>query len=110
MRAGDVGSILVVFLEDRNGKALVRLPNGSKTSLPYDSVDFVVSADGLERPVSGDDLTREHCSNLIAAVWRANREHNLQKYFRLGTLDLRFPNRKLPGWRLSNQSLAYMQL
>jgi hypothetical protein len=58
MLHGDVGSILVVYLEDRNGRALVRLPNGSKTSLPYDSLDFVVSGDGLERPVSGDDLTR----------------------------------------------------
>jgi hypothetical protein len=57
IQPGDVGSILVVYLEDRNGKALVRLPNGSKTSLPHDSLDFVVSSDGLERPVSGDDLT-----------------------------------------------------
>lgn len=58
LQAGDVASILVVYLEDRNGRALVRLPNGSKTSLPYDSLDFVVSTDGLERPVSGDDLIR----------------------------------------------------
>ena len=58
MQRGDVGSILVVYLEDRNGRALVRLPNGSKTSLPHDSLDFVVSSDGLERPVPGDDLTR----------------------------------------------------
>ena len=56
MQRGDVASILVVFLEDRNGKALVRLPNGSKTSVPHESLDFVVSVDGLERPVSGDDL------------------------------------------------------
>jgi len=40
MHPGDVGSILVVYLGDRNGKALVRLPNGSKTSLPHDSLDF----------------------------------------------------------------------
>lgn len=58
MHPGDVGSILVVYLEDRNGKALVRPPNGSKASLPHDSLDFVVSSDSLERPVSGDDLTR----------------------------------------------------
>jgi hypothetical protein len=59
---------LVVYLEDRNGRALVRLPNGSKTSLPYDSVDFVVSNDGLERPVSGDDLTRGPLLDRIAAA------------------------------------------
>jgi hypothetical protein len=58
MQRGDVASILVVYLEDRNGRALVRLPNGSKTSVPHDSLDFVVSGDALERPVSGDDLTR----------------------------------------------------
>lgn len=58
IQAGDVGSILVVYLEDRNGKALVRLPDRSKTSLPRESSDFVVSADGLERPVSGNDLIR----------------------------------------------------
>jgi hypothetical protein len=58
MQRGDVGSILVVYLEDRNGRALVRLPNGSKTSLPHDSLDFVIPSDVLERPVSRDDLTR----------------------------------------------------
>jgi hypothetical protein len=41
LQSGDVASTLVVFLEDRNGKALVRLPNGSKTDLPYESLDFV---------------------------------------------------------------------
>ncbi|GHE27881.1 hypothetical protein GCM10017673_32710 [Streptosporangium violaceochromogenes] len=57
MEFGDVASILVTFVEDRNGRALVRLPNGSKTSLPYASLDLVVTADELERPVSRDDLT-----------------------------------------------------
>jgi hypothetical protein len=28
----------VVFIEDRGGRALVRLPNGSKTSLAYNSL------------------------------------------------------------------------
>jgi len=49
--------VLVMFIEDRNGRALVRLPNGSKTSLPYDSLDLVISGGDLERPVSRDDLT-----------------------------------------------------
>lgn len=58
LQRGDVAAVLVEYLEDRNGKALVRLPNGSKTSLPHDCLDFVVSLDSLERPVSGEDLTR----------------------------------------------------
>lgn len=43
MEPGDVASVLVMFIEDRNGRVLVRLPNGSKTSLPYDSLDLVIS-------------------------------------------------------------------
>lgn len=57
MEPGDVASVLVVFIEDRDGRALVRLPNGSKTSLPYASIDLVAAGEDLERPVSRDDLT-----------------------------------------------------
>ncbi|WP_405142450.1 hypothetical protein OG589_34555 [Sphaerisporangium sp. NBC_01403] len=56
MEFGDVASVLVVFIEDRNGRALVRLPNGSKTSLPYASLDPVVTFDELERFPTIDDL------------------------------------------------------
>lgn len=35
LEPGDVASVSVVFIEDRNGRALVRLPNGSKTSIDY---------------------------------------------------------------------------
>jgi hypothetical protein len=57
VREYDVASVLVWFIEDRNGKALVRLPNGSKTSLPYECLDFVVSTDDLPRPATTDDLS-----------------------------------------------------
>jgi hypothetical protein len=60
MKPGDVASVLVMFIEDRDGRALVRLPNGSKTSLPYDCLDPVISGADLQRPVSGDDLTSGH--------------------------------------------------
>lgn len=43
MNPGDLASTLVVFLEDRHGKALVRLPNGSKTSLPHECLDLDTS-------------------------------------------------------------------
>ena len=53
---GDVASVLVQFLEDRGGRALVRLPNGSKTSLPYECLDLVVRLDDLPEPVTTDAL------------------------------------------------------
>jgi hypothetical protein len=54
---GDIGTVLVWFIEDRNGKALVRLPNGSKTSLPYEALDILVRGDDLPRPATTDDLS-----------------------------------------------------
>jgi hypothetical protein len=36
MESGQLASVVVTFIEDRNGRALVRLPNGSKTSISYD--------------------------------------------------------------------------
>ncbi|MFJ5987944.1 hypothetical protein [Lentzea sp. NPDC092896] len=53
---GDIASVLVQFLEDRDGRALVRLPNGSKTSLPYECLDLVVRSDDLPAPVTTDAL------------------------------------------------------
>ena len=41
MEPGALAKITVVFVEDRNGCALVRLPNGSKTSLGYDALTTV---------------------------------------------------------------------
>jgi hypothetical protein len=57
LEAGDVASILVTFIEERNGKALVRLPNGSKTSLPFECLDLLVRGEDLPRVPVRDDLT-----------------------------------------------------
>jgi hypothetical protein len=57
LQRGDIAAVLVQYLEDRNGQALVRLPNGSKTSLPHECLDHVVSVDDLPGPVTRDDLT-----------------------------------------------------
>ncbi|MFJ4368869.1 hypothetical protein ACIP4S_32700 [Streptomyces chartreusis] len=57
MNPGDLASILVVFLEDRHGKALVRLSNGTKTSLPHEGLDLVEAGEDLPEHVSRDDLT-----------------------------------------------------
>jgi hypothetical protein len=58
LKAGDVGTILVVFIEERDGNALVRLPNGSKTSLPFDCLDLVARGEDLDRGVTTQDLVR----------------------------------------------------
>lgn len=53
MEPGQLALIPVTFVEDRDGRALVRLPNGSKTSIDYDVLDvrpgethFIVGSDG----------------------------------------------------------------
>ncbi len=53
MDPSQVALLPVTFIEERNGKALVRLPNGSKTSVQFDALDvqplwahFVVSRSG----------------------------------------------------------------
>jgi hypothetical protein len=77
MEPGDVASVLVSFIEDRNGRALVRLPNGSKTSLPYESLDLVVTANEVGRHVSQDDLT----GGLLLAQYRP---HPINKHASVG--------------------------
>jgi len=48
----------VVFLEDRGGRALVRLPNGSKTSLPYNC---------LTETRAGGHFVPEHDGSAVTA-------------------------------------------
>lgn len=38
MEPGQLCSVVATFIEDRGGRALLRLPNGSKTSVSYGSV------------------------------------------------------------------------
>ncbi|GAA1435267.1 hypothetical protein GCM10009641_30950 [Mycobacterium cookii] len=60
---GQLCSVVATFIEDRDGRALVRLPNGSKTSVPYGAVradaargHFVPAQDGAAVDVfCGDD-------------------------------------------------------
>jgi hypothetical protein len=39
MKPGDLASIVVTFVDDRDGRALVRLPNGSKTRVEHDELN-----------------------------------------------------------------------
>jgi hypothetical protein len=61
---GQLCTVVATFIEDREGRALVRLPNGSKTSIPYGAAKeaparghFVPAADGSSVSVycSDDD-------------------------------------------------------
>lgn len=60
----------VTFIDDRNGHALVRLPNGTKTSVGYDALD--------ERPAWGHFVADQggpggvvHCLATEACHWSA---------------------------------------
>lgn len=53
MQSSEVCHVVATFIEDRNGRALVRLPNGSKTSIEYGALlpqgvraHFVPAQDG----------------------------------------------------------------
>ena len=64
MEPGELATTTVTFLEERDGRALVRLPNGSKTSIAFDALaPLGVSA----HLVRGDDATA-HCSACDWAV------------------------------------------
>ncbi len=66
MEPGDLAYVGVVFVEDRNGRALVRLPNGWKTSLDYDALRVV---GGPVHFVRGEGTTeRVYCQ---ACDWSA---------------------------------------
>jgi hypothetical protein len=55
-----VAIVPVVFIEDRSGRALVRLPNGSKTSLAYNSLTET-SALGHFIPDQDGSAVTAHC-------------------------------------------------
>lgn len=59
MEPGDTATVVVSFIEDRNGRALVRLPNGSKTSLAYPTVTpTTASSDDSACRRCGRDVVR----------------------------------------------------
>jgi hypothetical protein len=68
LEPGDVASVLVQFIEMRDGKAVVRLPNGSKTSIVAEALDLVARSDDLPRHPTRDDLTT---GDLLAKYRRA---------------------------------------
>ena len=57
LEPGDVASLFVQFIEIRDGAAVVRLPNGSKTTVPPEALDLVAKSRDLPRHPTRDDLT-----------------------------------------------------
>ncbi|MBK6870380.1 MAG: hypothetical protein IPJ14_06810 [Kineosporiaceae bacterium] len=57
MEPGQLALIPVTFVEDRDGRALVRLPNGSKTSIEYDVLDARAALTHFIRSVDGRGVT-----------------------------------------------------
>ena len=53
MERGDLASIVVTYLEDREGKALVRLPNGSKTRVDPGALMLLPGRGHLQRSDAG---------------------------------------------------------
>lgn len=41
LEPGELANLGVTFIEDRNGRAILRLPNGSKTTVDYDALRLV---------------------------------------------------------------------
>jgi hypothetical protein len=70
MEPGELAELRVTFIEDSRGRAVVRLPNGSKTTLDYDSLEsrgghahFVRNADGSGESVFCLDCGWEGCGD-----------------------------------------------
>ena len=70
MEEGEFASVVVQFLEDRNGRALVRLPNGSKTSVAYDAI-VPTGVDGIHIVMCGAGPNEVFCQR---CDWHATGE------------------------------------
>jgi hypothetical protein len=57
MEPGQFAAIPVTFLEDRDGRALVRLPNGSKTRLPYGAMSELPGRGHVTPGTDDTDMT-----------------------------------------------------
>jgi hypothetical protein len=60
VESGQLCNVVATFIEDRNGRALVRLPNGSKTSVPYGAATEV-PARGHFVPAQDDSSVSVYC-------------------------------------------------
>lgn len=64
---GQWASVLVQFIEDRNGRALIRLPNGSKTSVDYEALRPEQVHQSI-RPPSAQRSSHDHIPSQLRGV------------------------------------------
>lgn len=62
MEPGQLCRVVATFVEDRNGRALIRLPNGSKTSVHYGSLSSS-AARGHFVPAQDDSSVQVFCGD-----------------------------------------------
>jgi hypothetical protein len=62
VKPGQLCNVVATFIEDRDGRALVRLPNGSKTSIPYGAT-VEVPAQGHFVPAEDGSSVSVYCSH-----------------------------------------------
>lgn len=72
---GEWFSLLVRFIEHRNGKALVRLPNGSKTSIAPAAlhsmiVEYHVDRDSSPEDIKPGDIYEDCAYHPVLCTWR----------------------------------------
>ena len=70
--AGDLATLGVVFIQDRDGQALVRLPNGSKTTVDYGALRRVGGPVHFVRDPTGEGATA-YCQSCDWEAHRATR-------------------------------------
>jgi hypothetical protein len=57
LELGELVTIGATFIEDRGGRAIVRLPNGSKTTIDYDALRPVGGSVNFVRAIQGTGET-----------------------------------------------------
>ena len=75
LEPGEYATLGVTFIEDREGRAIVRLPNGSKTTVEYGSVRPVGGAAHFVR--DGDGPGESVWCHEQDCDWTAHRESRI---------------------------------
>lgn len=80
---GDLATLGVVFIEERDGRALVRLPNGSKTSVEFGALRSLGGPVHFVQDISGAGETAycQACDWMHHAAARVQAEEAYMTHF-----------------------------
>jgi len=81
IEAGQFARIGVVFLEERDGGALVRLPNGSKTTLNFDALSLDAGTVHFTQVHSGEQVHCGECDWETTAYSRIGAQETYRRHF-----------------------------